>query len=236
MKENIEIEVQTRATGKSAVRKLTALKRVAAIIYGPTAEPAAVSMDEATVKKYIRSQYENTIINLKSSDAKLNGKKVFIKSKTVHPLSRRTEHVDFLVIDMNREVRLSVELKFKGTAKGVREGGLMQVVNHKIEIYTLPSNIPEFLEVDVTNLDINESIHANEIELPKGVRHSARAEAITVVTVTVPEVEVVAAPVAAAAAPVAGAPAAGAPAAPGAAPAAGAAAPAAGAPAAKAKK
>lgn len=231
MKQRIELTVETRQAGRAGARGLRVNKMVPGVIYGAT-ENVNISLHVNDVLKYNSRAYENALLNLKSSDSKLNGKVALIKSVSVHPLTRRPEHVDFFALDLTKAVRVSVEIRLEGKAIGLSEGGLLNIVARQVEVECLPTEIPDAIVVDVTNLGVGDSIHASELVIPAGVKLISRPE-LTIAAVVEQEDEVVATPAAAAATPAAGA---AAPAAAGAkapAAAAGAKAPAAKAPAAK---
>jgi large subunit ribosomal protein L25 len=137
-----------------------------------------------------------------------------MKSIDVHPLSRRPLHVDLFALDLSKTVRVNVEIKLEGKPIGLSEGGLLNVVNRQIEIECLPTEIPEFISADISNLGVGDALHVSDLQVQGGLKVISAAE-LTIAVVNVLEEES-AAPVAAEAA--------------AAAPAAGAAAPAAGAP------
>ncbi|MCM2353931.1 MAG: 50S ribosomal protein L25 [Pseudobdellovibrio sp.] len=209
-KQRIELNVEVRETGRANSRGLRVNKMVPGIIYGAI-ENQNVSVHVNDILKYNTRAYENALLNLKSSDSKLNGKVALIKSVQVNPLSRKPEHVDFFALDLNKAVRVSVEIKIEGKAIGLSEGGLLNIVMRSVEVECLPTAIPEFLTLDVTNLGVGESLHASELTMPAGVKLISRPE-VTIAAVVEQEEEVAATPAAAAAAPAAGAaaPAAGA--------------------------
>lgn len=209
-KQRIELNVEVRETGRANSRGLRVNKMVPGIIYGAI-ENQNVSVHVNDILKYNTRTYENALLNLKSSDSKLNGKVALIKSVQVNPLSRKPEHVDFFALDLNKAVRVSVEIKIEGKAIGLSEGGLLNIVMRSVEVECLPTAIPEFLTLDVTNLGVGESLHASELTMPAGVKLISRPE-VTIAAVVEQEEEVAATPAAAAAAPAAGAaaPAAGA--------------------------
>ena len=208
-KQRIELNVVKRETGRANSRELRVNKMVPAVIYGAI-ENTNFSVHVNDILKYNTRAYENALLNLKSDDSKLNGKVALIKSVQVNPLSRRPEHVDFFAIDLNKAVRVSVEIKIEGKAIGIAEGGLLNIVMRSVEVECLPTAIPEFLTLDVTNLGVGESLHASELAMPAGVKLISRPE-VTIAAVVEQDEEVAATP-AAAAAPAAGAaaPAAGA--------------------------
>ncbi|MGZ3690260.1 MAG: 50S ribosomal protein L25 [Pseudobdellovibrio sp.] len=232
MRQKIELTIETRQAGRAGARGLRVNKMVPGNIYGGGLENASISLHVNDILKYNSRAYENALLTLKSSDAKLNGKVALLKEVTVHPLTRRPEHVDLFALDLTKTVRVSVEVRVEGKAIGISEGGLLNIVTRQLEVECLPTEIPEAIVVDVTNLGVGDSLHVSEITVPKGVKMISRPE-LTIAAVNEAEEEIVAAPAAAAAAPAAGA---AAPAAGAAAPAAGAAAPAKDAKAPAAKK
>jgi large subunit ribosomal protein L25 len=223
MKQRIELTLENRTGGRAEARGLRVNKMVPGIIYGAT-ENIKVSLHVNDVIKYNARAYENALLNIKSSDSKLNGKVALLKEVSVNPLSRRPEHVDLFALDLTKNVRVSVEIKIEGKAIGLSEGGLLNIVVRQVEVECLPTAIPEAIVVDVTNLAVGDSIHVSDITVPAGVKMITRPE-VTIAAVVVQEEETAAPEAAAAAAPAAGAAAPAAAA--GAKPAAGAAAPAA---------
>lgn len=226
-KQRIELNVESRQQGRKEARGLRVNSMVPGIIYG-SIDSTNVSVHVNDILKYNTRAYENALMNIKSKDSKLNGKVALIKEVSVNPLTRRPEHFDMVALDLTKTVRVFVEIRVEGKAIGIAEGGLLNVVTRQVEIEVLPTAIPEFIAVDVTNLNVGDSIHVSEMTVPAGIKMISRPET-TIAAVVLQEEEVVAAPTAdAAAAPAAGA---AAPAAAGAKPAPGA-APAAAAPAA----
>ena len=225
MKQRIELNVETRQSGRANSRELRVNKMVPAVIYGAL-EPVNLCIHVNDVIKYNSRAYENALLNLKSNNANVNGKVALFKEVFVNPLTRIPEHVDLFALDLTKAVRVSVEIVVEGKAVGIAEGGLLNIVTRQVEIECLPTAIPESIIVDVTNLGVGDSIHAAALAIPAGIKLISRPE-LTIVAVVEQEAEVEATPVVAAAAAT--------PAAAGAKPAAGGKAPAAAAPAAGAK-
>jgi large subunit ribosomal protein L25 len=234
--ENIELQVSTRTSGKHYSRALRRDEKVPAVVYGPKVKNVDVWVTEKDLVKYNKQKFENTIFVFKSEDKDLNNLKVLKKAVDINPVSRRPRHVDFYALDMTRAVRVNVKLQFEGKAAGLRDGGFFNEVRREVEIETLPTNIPDFLTIDISPLGVGDSLHASDLTVPEGMKLiTLPTETLcTIVVLEEEAAQVVAAPAAgaegAAAAPGAAAPgaapAAGAAAAPGAAPAAGAKAPA----------
>jgi large subunit ribosomal protein L25 len=228
--ENIELQVETRTSGKHQSRALRREEKIPAVVYGPKVKNVDVWVTEKDLVKYNKQKFENAIFVFKSDDKSLNAIKVLKKDVTIHPVSRRPVHVDFYALDMTRAIRINVELKFEGKAAGLKDGGFFNIIKREVEIETLPTNIPDSLSIDVSALGVGDSLHASDLQIPDGMK-LITLPTETLCTIVVLEEEVVATPVAAAPGAEGAAAAApgAAPAAPGAAPAAGAAAPAAGA-------
>lgn len=220
------LEAQPReGTGKGPARRLRAQGLVPAVVYGRHLEkPAQLAVDPKAVRASINTPHRfNTLITLKVKGG--GERQVLLKDFQQDPVSRSILHVDFVEVRENEQVKVKVPVVLVGKAAGQAEGGILNQVRRDIEVYALPSAIPEKIEADVTNLKIAQALHINDVKLPAGVNIKSNVN-YTIAVVSVPEKEEVAAPVAAAAA---------APGAPGAPAAAGAAAPAEGAKAGDAK-
>lgn len=166
----IEIQASPRSVGKSVSRKLRRDRQVPAVVYGPKVKNLSFSLDERDAVKYSQHGFENSLFTLKSNDQGLQGLKVLKKEIKLHPVTRRPIHVDFFAPDMAQEVRVWVEVKFTGKAEGTKEGGVFNAVNREIEIECLPNEIPEFFELDVTPLQLNESFHVSDLKLPSSLK------------------------------------------------------------------
>jgi large subunit ribosomal protein L25 len=227
----VSVEVRS-GIGKGGAHKVRAGGRVPGVLYGRKAEPLPVSFDEKSLLSSLdKEKRRNTVLTL---EVQVNGKSeqvtAMVRDAQIDPLSRRLVHVDFLRVDLDQEVEVTVPLVLTGKAVGVTDGGNLHQSLHVIPVAAKPAAIPTKIEVDVTALTIGDALHASDIKLGQGVRVLLDARD-AIASVVAPKAEKVEAE---AAAPVEGAvPAEGA-----AAPAAGAAAPAAGgaAPAAAAGK
>ena len=223
-------------SGKGAARAERRAGRVPAVIYGDNQPPLPISLDDRELRLRIFAGHFLTSIY----EIDLEGKKHRVIPRDYHldPVKDFPIHVDFLRLGEGTTIRVSVPLHVKGTeaSPGIKRGGTVNIVTHTIELQVSVDNIPQSIEVDVSALEINHSLHLSDVTLPAGTKAVSRSDA-TLVTIVPPSgyAEELKAAAAAAAAPgeAAAAPAAGAvaPAAGGAAaPAAGAAkAPAAGA-------
>ncbi|QDK38496.1 50S ribosomal protein L25 [Bdellovibrio sp. NC01] len=206
MKNRIDLTVEARETGKHNSRTLRSNRQVPAVIYGAVA-PINVTVGEKEIVKFNTRAYENALFNLKSGDKNANGIVVLVKQVDVHPLTRRPVHVDFYALDLKKAVRVWVEVKLEGKPIGLSEGGLLNVVNRQVEIEVLPTEIPEFIAADISNLALGDALHASDLKLSGSGKIMSSAD-LTIAVVSAQEEEVAATPAPAAAAPAAAAPAA----------------------------
>ncbi len=190
----VDLNIEPRETGKANSRAFRNSSKVPAVIYGATSN-MNVMIHVNDVIKYNSRAYENALFNLKSSDAKANGKVVLLKDVQVHPVSRRPEHVDLFAIDLNKPVRIDVEINLTGKAIGLSEGGLLNVVNRTITIEVLPNDIPESITADISHLAVGDALHVSDLKVPAGVKVISSLE-MTIAVINVAEEEAVATPAA----------------------------------------
>lgn len=236
MAQALELKAQARSgVGKGAARATRREGRVPAVIYGDKQSPVTISLDfNDTIKRIYAGGFLSHVISLDVDGTK---HRVLPRDYQLDPVKDQPLHVDFLRIGANSRLNVEVHVHFINELEspGLKRGGTLNIVRHTIELSCPADAIPEEVTVDLTGLDINDSVHIGSVKLPEGVRPTIKDRDFTIVTVVAPSGMKSAdedKPADAAAAPAAAAPAAGAKAA---APAAGAkaAAPAAKAPAAK---
>jgi large subunit ribosomal protein L25 len=233
----VSVEVRNQ-TGKGGARKVRASGKVPGVLYGHKVGPVSVTFDEkALLHSLDKERRRNTVFTLTVAGGEGKNEQVtaMIRDAQIDPMSRRLVHVDFLRVDLEKEVHVTVPLLLTGKAIGTVNGGNLHQSMHAILVAAKPAAIPTKLEVDVTPLEIGMALHVSDLKLAAGVRALLDPKE-AIASVVAPKAEKVEAE----AAPVEGAvPAEGAAAAEGAAPAEGAkagAAPAKGGAAAPAKK
>jgi large subunit ribosomal protein L25 len=201
--ETVELGCQTRDTHtKGDVRALRRAGQVPAILYGPNRTTVSMAVTAAELKARVAAAARQRLIKLKSENTDLNDRHVIIKQVQRAPLTGAIVHADFYEVDLSAALRVAVALKFVGKPKGVAEGGILQPLIRQVEVECLPLEIPEFIEVDVTELDIHDVIHISAIKFAGNIKPVFDTDE-AVVSVLPPTVE--AAPVAAAEAAVEGA-------------------------------
>lgn len=186
--ETVELDVEPRSPqGKGAARRARAAGRIPAIIYGPKRTVTHVTVSALEFERKIAPLEGAHLVSLRGGDA-LGDSVVLVKETQEHPLTGRILHADFLEVDLTKQVRVTVSLHFVGRAVGVVAGGILQPVLREIEVECLPTRIPDFVEVDVSGLEIHDSIHVKDLMLPDGVT-AATDGSQTVVTLGAPIVE-----------------------------------------------
>jgi len=188
--EQIDLKAQVRkTTGNGPARALRREGRIPAVLYGPKTDSMLLSIDlkefEQIVKK---ANIGSVLLNLQIQNGKTLTRPAMIKELQTHPPTGAFLHVDFYEIDMQRKITASVPVVTRGKCEGLEEGGLLQIVRREIEMFCLPTAIPESIEVDISGLTIGDSIHVREIALPGDVELPEDID-FTVITVLAPKVE-----------------------------------------------
>ncbi len=168
-----KVNVEVRGgTGKGGSRKVRAAGKVPGVVYGRKAEPVAVTFDEKELLTSLdKEKKRNTVLKLSiSGGGKSEEVTAMVREAQVNPLSRRLVHVDFLRVDLDAEVHVTVPLVLTGKAVGTTNGGNLHQSLHVIPVAAKPAAIPTKLEVDVTPLEIGDALHVSDLKLGEGVR------------------------------------------------------------------
>jgi large subunit ribosomal protein L25 len=166
--ENALVAELRDATGKGVARKLRAAGRIPAVVYGKGAESKAISVDPSALQRLLQSGGAgmNTLIELSVDGAT---RTVLVKELQRDPVRGRPLHTDFYLVELDQTVEVSVPLHLVGKAPGVELGGILDHPLREIELECLPRAIPESVDVDVSALEVGDSIHVRDLELPEGV-------------------------------------------------------------------
>lgn len=173
MSETITIHATTRdAKGKSAVNKLRAKGCIPAIVYGHNLSPLSLSLNTAEINKLFKAGREDTqeyrLYKLAIDTAdESKGSMVIIKEIQRHPLNQIIRHIDFFAVRMDEKIIASVHIRIIGKSAGVKLGGILRHIVREIEVKSLPADIPPHFDVDVTELQIGDSIHVRDIRIPE---------------------------------------------------------------------
>lgn len=157
--------------GKGAARELRKNKKVPAIFYGPNTEPRMLALDypelEGIMKQFAG---ENIILDLKvHSDGGTETRSVILKDLQIDPIKDTYLHADFYEISMDKEITVNVPIHLTNTPIGVTNGGVLQHIKRELTISCLPDKLVDVLKLDVSGLDIGDSLHVRDIELPEGM-------------------------------------------------------------------
>ena len=207
--EIVSVNVDKRSNaGKGAARRARAAGRIPGVFYGPNQKEAiTLEVDEKEFAKKIAVLEGSALIQFESPAADLKSRMVLLREVQSHPVSGAVLHADFYEVDLTKKLEVTVALHFTGKPVGVEAGGILQPIAREVTVKCLPTEIPAFIDVDVTALGIHDSIHVEELKLPTGVEPVYETN-FTIVTVSPPTVEEVKVEAPAEGVPVEGAPAA----------------------------
>jgi large subunit ribosomal protein L25 len=177
---------QRKTSGKGVSRRLRKEGMTPAVFYGPNSEPVLLSVNSTDLKKILKGKEENIFINLLIGNGAQMQKFTLIKELQIDPVSRRFLHVDFCEIDMEHAITVDVPIHFKGEAIGIDNGGDLHHIKREIKVSCLFTVLPEFVEVDISGLNIGDSIRVQDIKLPDGVNILDPQETI-IASVTAPK-------------------------------------------------
>lgn len=192
-KQKFEIEAHVRHDiGKGASRRLRREEKVPGVVYGGGKEPSSLVLEHKIIAKSLENEafYSHILVLKTGSDSE----RVILKDVQRHPFKPRIMHVDFQRVRADEKLHMHIPLHFVGADKapGVKDaGGLVSHLMTDVEISCLPDNLPEYIELDISNMQLNQILHLSDIKLPKGVELVALAHGDDkgVVSVHIPRVE-----------------------------------------------
>ncbi len=170
MKTAFELVAEFRdAQGKGASRRLRHANKVPAILYGGHRDPRALSLDHTKLLLLLDNErFYSTIINLKVGE--LN-QAAILKDVQRHPAKNAIVHIDLQRVLDDEKIRITIPLHFKGEAgsPGVKKGGIVSHLRNEVEITCLPKDLPEFIEVDLSGVELNQMLYLADLKVPEGV-------------------------------------------------------------------
>jgi large subunit ribosomal protein L25 len=181
------------ATGKGAARKLRHRGLIPAIFYGRDREPVLLSLNCEDLQNYTQEEEGTSMLFTLEIDenGELNNKLAVLKELQRDPIDLRFIHADLQEVFLDQKITATVALHFVGDPVGVEAGGVLQPSLRTLEVECLPTQIPQYVEVGVASLDIGDSLHVADLQLPVGVETVSSLD-LAVVTVSPPTVEKVA--------------------------------------------
>ena len=187
MSEQLTLPAEQRErAGKGASRELRRTGRVPAVVYGDKKTPLSVHVDEKTLAKMLSTgHFMNTVVMI---DAGGKMHRTLPKDVQFHPVSSRPIHVDFLRIGEHSTVTVAIPVRFDNeeASPGLKRGGVLNSVKPDIELICDAAEIPDELHIDLTGLEIGDSIHISNVKLPKGAKPAIDDRDFTVATLVAP--------------------------------------------------
>ncbi len=185
-----EIQVEAReGTGKGAARQIRRDGRVPAVVYGLDMAPRALSLGRRELEQEMsRGGFMNRLYNLRLED---KIQRVLPRDVQFHVVTDTPIHVDFLRLSEDAEITIAVPVVFvnEEESPGLRQGGVLNVVRYEIEVDCRADSIPESIEIDLTGLELGDSLHISAVTLPEGATSAITDRDFTIITVAVPSVQ-----------------------------------------------
>lgn len=172
MAEIIEMSVKERMERtKGELKKIRKQGFIPAVVYGPEITPLKLWVPFSEIKEKLKSKKgEMVLLKFRSADSKsLDGKTVILKAQQIDPINFDILHIDFYEFKRGQKMDIEVPLHITGTPAGLRKGGILEISKRNLWVRCLPRDIPDYVEIDVSGLDIGDSIHIEEISLPEGI-------------------------------------------------------------------
>ena len=190
----IKLNAQLReTTGKGAARRLRQNKAIPAIVYGAKSDPVMLSLDTNDFVKIIREHGTTGLFfNLNIEGKSGKDKIVMLKAMQMDVFSLNYLHIDLHEIDMDTKVTISIPVETVGESNGVKEGGVIQTIRRELDIVCKPADTPDTIKIDITDLDIGDSVHVEDLDLGENIEipHEVDFTIITISAPTAEEIEV----------------------------------------------
>jgi len=188
--EKIELKASIRKTvGNGPARELRRQGMIPAVLYGPKSDPIMLSVVIRELEQIVKSgNIGQMLLNIVIQNGKKQSKTAMIKELQTQPVSGALLHIDFYEVAMDQKIKISIPVVTSGEAVGVELGGILQVVRHEVDVFCYPNNIPESIEVDITNMEVGDSLHIGDVPLDEAIELADESN-FTIVTVLSPKVE-----------------------------------------------
>ena len=187
MSDALTLPAETRdRAGKGASRALRREGRVPAVIYGGKEAPTTIHLEEKELVKQLGTgHFMNSIVEIELGSEII---RTLPKDVSLHPVTDRPEHVDFLRMTKGGKIGVSVPVVFinEDASPGLKKGGVLNVVRHELELVCENDKIPGEIEIDVTGKEVGDSIHISELTLPEGSESAITDRDFTIATLVAP--------------------------------------------------
>ena len=187
MSEQLTLPAEARdRAGKGASRALRRDGRVPAVVYGEKKEPLSIHVEEKLLSRMLHTgHFMNSVVMI---DFEGEPHRTLPKAVDFHPVTSRPIHADFLRIGEHTKVTVGVPVRFDNDEEspGLKSGGVLNVVQHELELVCDAASIPNEIHIDLTGLEIGDTVHISQVKLPEGVKPANEDEDFTVATIVAP--------------------------------------------------
>jgi large subunit ribosomal protein L25 len=186
MSDTLTLPAETRRAGKGASRALRREGRVPAVVYGGNEEPLSIHVEEKELRRQLGTgHFFNSVVEIETASGKVT---TLPKDVAFHPVTDRPLHVDFLRVAADAKVHVNVPVLFinEDASPGLKRGGVLNVVRHDLDLVCEADKIPDDVQIDVTGLDVGDSIHISHVKLPAGSVSGIGDRDFTIATIVAP--------------------------------------------------
>jgi large subunit ribosomal protein L25 len=179
----IDFNVKPRATkGDGPAKALRREGNAPAVLYGPKTDPVMLTVNSHAMEQLLKTaSIGQTLLNINIEGGEAP-KPAIIKAMQRNVMTGEILHVDFYEVDMERKIRVQIPIVATGKSKGVEGGGMLQIIRREVEVLCYPNQIPDEITVDVTDIDVGESVHVEDLPLAEGLEipHEANFTLLTI--------------------------------------------------------
>lgn len=183
---------QREAVGNGPSRVLRRESKIPAILYGPKTEPIKLTIDNLDLEPIFKSGAAAQKLLKLEIEGVDGARNVMIKEMQKHPVSNNLLHLDFYEVSMDQKIKVMIPVVTTGKSVGLEMGGMLQIIRRELEVLCQPDQIPENITVDITDLDIGDSFHVEDLQLEGAIEIPADVNftILTILTTKVEEEEV----------------------------------------------
>jgi large subunit ribosomal protein L25 len=189
MADTVTFNAESRAqVGKGAARATRRIGKVPAVIYGANKDPEPITINPAQLRAALgQPGFFATLFDM---DVDGSQQQVLCRELQVHPVTDVPMHLDFLRVTERTRINLEIQVRFENEegSPGLKGGGVLNIVRHAVEVVCRAGAIPEEFIVDLTGLDVGDSIHISDVTLPDGVKPTITDRDFTIATIAAPTV------------------------------------------------
>ena len=157
--------------GKGSARKLRSKKIIPAVLYGHKVDPVMLTIENSEIVKAFKTGDDTNLIKVQiDNQGKKDEKLVMIRETQRHPVKNNILHLDLFAVNVKEKIHAPVHIRITGESPGVKLGGILRQIVREIEVRALPTEIPQHFEVDISNLEIGDSLQVSDLNTPDNVQ------------------------------------------------------------------